>query len=232
MVMKPRGLRHAAPQVPHFTCAPSRPLPQPRQNVSRKDHRVQERIRGPEAWKQSAPSFHWEGDPFHPNKHPKNHSNMSHLNMQPWRSFVTGIKEELKIKRCTRHVSSVASASLRTHGPLHARLPCPSPTPRAYSNSCPLSWWCHPTISFSVIPFSSCLRSFPESGSFQMSQFFASSGQSIGVSTSASVLPMNIRDWFPLGWTGWISLQCKGLSRVFSNTTVQKHQLFSTQPSL
>ena len=101
-----------------------------------------------------------------------------------------------------------------------ARPPCPSPTPRVHSNSCPLSRWCHPTISSSVVPFSSCLQSFPASGSFPMSQFFASGGQSIGVSASASVLPTNIQDWFPLGCSGWISLQSKGLSRVFSNTTV------------
>ena len=101
-----------------------------------------------------------------------------------------------------------------------------------YSNSCPLSPWCHPTILSSVVPFSSCLQSFPESGSFQMSQLFASGGQSIGVSVSTSVLPMNIQDWFPLGWTGWISLQPQGLSRVFSKTTVQKHQFFGTQLSL
>ena len=118
---------------------------------------------------------------------------------------------------------SVMSDSLWPHGLQHARLPCPSPTPRVYSNSCPLSWWCHSTISSSIIPFSSCLQSFPASGSFPMSPFFASDGQSIGVSTSASVLPMNIQDWFPLGWTGWISLQSKELSRVFSNTTVQRH---------
>ena len=103
--------------------------------------------------------------------------------------------------------------------------------PRVYSNSHPLSWWCHPTISSFVVPFS-CLQSFPASGFFQMSQFFALRGQSIGVSDSASVLPMNIQDWSPLGWTGWISLQCKGLSRVFSNTTVQKHQFFGAQLSL
>ena len=126
---------------------------------------------------------------------------------------------------------SVMSDSLRPHGVQHARPPCPSPTPGVYSNSCPLSWWCHPTISSSVIPFSSHLRSFPASGSFQMSQFFTSGGQSIGVSASASVLPVNIQDWFPLGWTDWISLQSKGLSRVFSNTTVQKHQFFSAQLS-
>ena len=112
------------------------------------------------------------------------------------------------------------------------RPPCPSPTPGVYSNSCPLSRWCHPTISSSVIPFSSCPQSLPASGSFPMSQFFASGGQSIGVSSSASVLPMNIQGWFPLGWTGVISLQSKGLSRVFSNTTVQKHQFFSAQLSL
>ena len=99
------------------------------------------------------------------------------------------------------------------------------PTPGAYSNSCPSSWWCHPTISSSVVPFSSHLQSFPASGSFPMSQIFASGGQSIGVSASISVLPKNIQDWSPLGWTGWISLQSKGLSRVFSNTTVQKHQI-------
>ena len=121
------------------------------------------------------------------------------------------------------------SDSLWPHGLQHARLPCPSPTPRAYSNWCPLSLWCHPTISPFVVPFSSSLQSFPASWSFPMSQFFASGGQSIRVSVSASVLPMNTQDWFPLGWTGWISLQSKGLSRVFSNTTVQKHQFFGTQ---
>ena len=116
---------------------------------------------------------------------------------------------------------SVMSDSLQPHGLQHARLHCPSPTPRAYSNSCPSSQWCHPTISSSIVLFSSCLQSFPASGSFPMSQFFESSSQSIGASASASVLPMNNQDWFPLGWTGWISLQSKGLSRVFSNTTVQ-----------
>ena len=109
----------------------------------------------------------------------------------------------------------------------HTRLPCPSPTPGACSNSYPSSRWCHPTISSSVIPFSSCLPSFPASGSFPMSQFFTSGGQSVGVSASASVLSMNIPDWFPVGWTGWISFQTKGCSRVFSNTTVQKHQFFA-----
>ena len=115
---------------------------------------------------------------------------------------------------------SVMSNSSRPHGLQHARAPCSPPTPGVYSNSCPLSWWCHPTISSSVIPFSFCLQSFPASGSFLMSQFFTVGGQSIGVSASTSVPPMNTQDSFPLGWTGWISLQSKGLSRVFSNTTV------------
>ena len=109
--------------------------------------------------------------------------------------------------------------------------PCPSPTPGVYSNSFPLSRWCHPAISSSVIPFSSCPQSLPASGSFPMSQLFAWGGQSTGVSALASVLPMYTQDWSPLGWTGWTSLQSKGLSRVFSNTTVQKHQFFSAQPS-
>ena len=112
--------------------------------------------------------------------------------------------------------------SFWSHGLQHARPPCPSPTPRVYSSSCPLSWWCHSTISSSVVPFCSCLQSFPASGSFPMGQLFASGGQSIGVSALASVLPMNTQDWAPLGWTGWISSQSKGLSRVFSNTTAQK----------
>ena len=124
---------------------------------------------------------------------------------------------------------SVGSDSLRPHEPQHARPPCPSPTAGVYPNSCPLSWWCHPTISSSVIPFSSCPQSFPASRSFQMSQLFASGGQSIRVSASTSVLPKNTQDWSASGWTGWISSQCKGLSRVFSNTTIQKHQFFSTQ---
>ena len=139
-----------------------------------------------------------------------------------------------KVSCCSVQFSSVTQLcpTLQPHGLQHARPPCPSPTPRVYSNSCPLSWWCHPTISCSVVPFSYCPQSFPASGSFQMSQFFASGGQSIGASALASVLPMNIQDWFPLGWTGWISLLSKGLSRVFSNTTVQKHQFFGTQLSL
>ena len=127
---------------------------------------------------------------------------------------------------------SVMSNSLWPHEPQHTRPPCPSPTPGVHSNSCPLSWWCHLTTSSSVIPFSSCPQPFPASRSFQMSQLFTSGGQTIGVSASASVLPMNTQDWSRLGWTGWISLQSKGLSRVFSNNTVQKHQFFSTQISL
>ena len=127
---------------------------------------------------------------------------------------------------------SVVSDSLWPHWLQHARSPWSSPTPRVYSNSYPLSQWCHPTISSSVIPFSSHLQPFPASGSFQMSHLFESGGQSIGVSASTSVLPMNIQNWFPLGWTGWISLLSKGLSRVFSNTTVQKHQFFGSQLSL
>ena len=127
---------------------------------------------------------------------------------------------------------SVVSDSLQPHGPQHARPPCPSPTPGACSNSCPSSRWCHPTVSSSIVPFSSHLQSFPASGSFPMNQFFASGGQSIGVSASTSVLPVNTQDRSPLGWTGWISLQSKGLSRVFSNATVQKHQFFGAQLSL
>ena len=131
----------------------------------------------------------------------------------------------LKVKFCLIYLTlssaqfsqSVMPDSLRLHGLQHARPPCPSPTPGVYSSSCPLSRWCHPTISSSVVPFSSCLQSFPASGSFQMSQLFASGGQSIGVSAWASVLPVNIQDWFPLGWTGWISLQSKGLSSLLQH---------------
>ena len=130
--------------------------------------------------------------------------------------------------------SSVAQSCLTLwpREPQHARPPCPSPTPGVYSNSCPLSQWCHLTISSSVVPFSPWLQSFPISGSFQISQLFTLGAQNIGVSASISVLPMNTQDWFPLGWTGWISLLSKGLSRVFSSTTVQNHQFFSTQLSL
>ena len=137
-----------------------------------------------------------------------------------------------KMFSSVQYSHSVMSDSLRPHGLQHTQPLCPSPTPTDYSSSCLLSQWCHPTISSSVIPFSSHLQSFPASGSFQMSQFFASGGQSIGVSASTSVPPMNFQDWFPLGWTGWISLLSKGFSRIFSNTTVQKHQFFGVQFSL
>ena len=126
---------------------------------------------------------------------------------------------------------SVMFKSLRPHGLQHTRPPCPSPTPGVYSDSCPSSRWCHPTISSSVVPFSSHLQSVQASRSFQMSQLFAWGGQSTGDSATTSVFPMNIQDWFPLGWTGWIPFQSKGLSRVFSNTTVQKHQFFGAQLS-
>ena len=146
-------------------------------------------------------------------------------------------KEEVKAVYC--HPASVQFSSvtqlcptLPPHGLQHTRPPCPSPTLGACSNWCPSSQWCHPTISSSVFPFSSGFQFFPASGSLQINQFFAPGGQSIEVSASTSVLPMNIQDWFPLGWAGWISLQSMGLSRVFSNTTVQKHQFFVTQLSL
>ena len=144
-------------------------------------------------------------------------------------------KEDLKsilvMWKFSKFTRSVVFDSLRPYEPQQIRAPCPSPTPRDHPNSCPLSRWCHSTISSSVVPFSSCLQSFPTSGSFQMSQLFPSGGQNTGVSASTVVLPMNTQDWFPLGWTGWISLQSTGLSRVFSNITVQKHQFFGTQLS-
>ena len=143
------------------------------------------------------------------------------------------------LRECEILVTSVQFSSVQLWQTLCDPMDCstpgfhvPSPTPRIYSNSYPLSWWCCPTISSSVSSFSSCFLSFPASGSFPMSWFFVSGGQSIRASASALVLPMNIQDRFPLGWTGWISLQSKGLSRVFSNTTVQKHQFFGIQPSL
>ena len=140
-----------------------------------------------------------------------------------WRKLST---KELMFLNC-----GVGDDSWESHGLQHARPPCPSPTPRVYSNSCALSQWCHPKISSFVVPLFSHLQSFPTSGSFQISQLFTSGSQNIGVSDSTSVLPMNTQDWSPLGWTGWISLQSKGLSRVFSNTTVQKHQFFGAQLS-
>ena len=157
------------------------------------------------------------------------------MEVNNWRVVETSRAEYLKSSGSSVQFSrSVTSDSLRPHESQHARPPCPSPTPGACSNSCPSNWWCHPTISSSVVPFSSRLQSFPTSGSFPMNPFFASGSQRIGVSASTSVLPMNIQDWFPLGWTGWISLQeeSKELSRVFSNTIVQKHQFFGAQLSL
>ena len=146
-----------------------------------------------------------------------------------WISFSYGQKNCFHCSaQFSRSVNSLFD-SLWPHGLQHTRPPCPSPTPGAYSNSCPSNWWCHPTISSSVVPFSSCLQSFPASGSFQMSQFFPSGGKSIGVSALASVLSMNIQNWFSVEWTDLISLQFKGLSRVFSNTTVQKHEFFGAQ---
>ena len=154
-------------------------------------------------------------------------------NNQKWRSQCqAAFPSALPAQPASVHFShSVVSNSMRPHGLQHARLPCPSLTPGAYTNSCPSRQGCHPVILSSVIPFPPHLQSFPASGSFSMSQFLKSSGQKIGVSASASVLPMNIQDWFPLGLTAWISLKSKGLSRVFSNTTVQKHQFFGTQLS-
>ena len=148
-----------------------------------------------------------------------------------WAIAVLQGGNKYSIKQSVQFSRSVVSNSLWPHELQNARPPCPSPTPGVYSNSCPLSQWCHSTISFSVVPFSSCPQLFPATGSFQMSQLFTSGSQSIGVSDAVSVLPMNIQDWSPLGWTGWITLQSKGLSRVFSNTTDQKHQFFGTQLS-
>ena len=133
--------------------------------------------------------------------------------------------------RSVQFSRSIVSNSFRPHEEQHIRPPCPSQTPGVYSNSCPSSQWCHPAISSSVVPFSSCPQSLPVSGSFPKSQHFTWGGQGIGVSASASILPMDTQDWSPLGWTSWISLQSKGLTRVFSNTTVQKHQFFDAQLS-
>ena len=153
---------------------------------------------------------------------------MSHggLRHQPaWEGIFEGISS-------VQFSLSVVSSSLRPHESQHARPPCPSPTPGVYSNSCPSSQWCHPPISSSVIPFSSCLQSFPASGSFLSSQFFTSGGQSIRISASTSVLPVNTQDWSPLGWTGLDLLAVKGTLKSLLNTTVQKHQFFGTQLSL
>ena len=165
---------------------------------------------------------------------------MQPLQKTPWRLLKVKVKVAQSFLTLRPHglFSSVPQSclTLQPHGLQHARPPCPSPTLGVYSDSCSLSQWCYPTFSSSVVLFSSCLQSFLASGSFQMSQFFASGGQSIGVSDSASVLSMNIQDWFPSGWTGWIFLLCKGLSRVFSNTIVQKHQflvlIFVYSPTL
>ena len=156
--------------------------------------------------------------------------------MCPFSLFLTSSRFTVSLKinipqSVSQFSRSVMSDSLRPHESQHARPPCPSPIPGAHLNPCPSSQWRHPTISSSVILFSSCPQSFPASGSFQMSHLFASGGQSTGVSASTSVLPMNNQDWSPLEWTGWISLESKGLSRVFSITTVQKHQFFGTQLS-
>ena len=170
-------------------------------------------------------------------KHRKSHSQSHSHGMGSWSFYWKALQHHitkgrmnfLNMGSSVQFSCSVVSNSLQPHEPQHSRPPCPSPTPGVHPNPCPLSRWCHPTISLSVIPFSSCLQSFPASESFQKSQLFTSGGQSIGVSASTSVLPMNTQDWSPLWWTDWISLQSKGLSRVFSNTTAQKHQFFCTQ---
>ena len=149
-----------------------------------------------------------------------------------YKYFIIVLQFSCSCVSSVQFTGSVMSDSLWPHEPQHARPPCTSPILEVHPNPCPSSQWCHPTISSSVIPFSSCPQSFPAPGSFQMSQLFAWGGQSIGVSAWASVLPMNTQDWSPLGWTGWTSLQSKGLSRVFSNTIVQKHQFFGIHLSL
>ena len=163
---------------------------------------------------------------------------LRYTDFEHYDSYDTGMFKFLKLSyllaSClsVQFSRSVVSDSLQLHEPQHTRPPCLSPTLGIYPNPCPLSQWCHPNISSSVIPFSSCPQPFQASGSYPMSQLFAWGGQSTGVTASTSVLPMNTQDWSPLGWTGWISLQSRGLSRVFSNTTVQKHQFFGTQLSL
>ena len=153
------------------------------------------------------------------------------IHVYVWLSLLTWNYHNIVNQLSVQFSCSVVSNSLQPHESQHARHPCPSLTPGVYSNSCPSSRWCHPSISSSVDPFSSCPQSLPASGSFPMSQLFTSGGQSTRASTSTSVLPMNTQDWSPSGWTGWISLQSKGLSRVFSNTTVQNHQFFGAQLS-
>ena len=150
-----------------------------------------------------------------------------------WKTWIKILPFLTWMSNCSHQFHhSVMSDSLQPHELQHARPPCPSPTPGVHSDSPPSSQWCHPAISSSVVPFFSCPQTLPASGSFQMSQFFASDSQSFGVSASTSVLPMNTQDWSPLGWTGWISLRSKGLSRVFSNTIIQKYQFFGAQLSL
>ena len=170
----------------------------------------------------------WVAYPFRGSSPPRSQTRVSHTASGVFTSWAI---REAQNKASGQFSCSVVSDSLQPHELKHARSPCPSPTPGVYSNSCPSSRWCHPAILSSVIPFSSCPQSLPASGSFLMSQLFASGGKSIGVSASASILPMNTQDLPPSGWTGWISLKSKGLSRVFSNTTVQKHQFFSAQLS-
>ena len=174
--------------------------------------------------------IHWVSDAIQ-SSHPLSSPSPPAFNLSQHQSLFQWVSSSHQFSS-VQFSRSVVSDSLWPHEPQHTRPLCPSPTPRVHPNPCPSSWWCHPTISSSVIPFSSCPQSFPASGSFQMSQLFTSGGQSTGVSTSTSVLPMNAQDWSPLGWTGWISLQSKGLSRVFSNTTVQKHQFLGAQLSL
>ena len=170
----------------------------------------------------------WKDFPYFLSQSPKNKYTVSYQNN--FLGFMLSIScPEVSVLQFSR---SVLSYSLRPHESQHARPPCPSPTPGVYPNSCSSTRWCHPAISSSVIPFSSCPQSLAASGSFPVSQLFIWGGQSIGVSASTSVLPMNTQDWSPSGWTGWISLQSKGLSRVFSNTTVQKHQFSGAQLSL
>ena len=154
---------------------------------------------------------------------------MHYLNKQA--EAALGSIQHLLIISSVQFSRSVVSDSLQPHESQHIRPPCPSPTPGVHPDSCASSWWCHPAISSSVVPFSSCPQSLPASRSFPVSQLFTWGGQSIGVSASASILPMNTQDWSPLGWTGWISLQSKGLARVFSRTIVQKHQFLGTQLS-
>ena len=196
----------------------AREMDREKESEIKKDHKREKIIRA-----KTSLVVHWPRPPA-----PKA-GGWGSIPVQGTRSHMMQPRVDISSVQFTR---SVMSDSLRPHEPQHARPPCPSQTPRVHPNPCPSSRWCHPTISSSVVPFSSCPQSFPASGSFPVSQLFTSGGQSIGVSASASVFPMNTQDWSPSGWTGWISLQSKGLSRVFYNTTVQKHQFFGAQLSL